>query len=80
MTKQKNGDRLVDEAAGQTKRGATRRTNSFIAGLLFVTKVGAGAFAGLTITAIILILALANFEQAHRMRGTRNIGSFSTIS
>jgi hypothetical protein len=27
-----------------------------------------------------LSLALANFEQAHRLRGTRNIGSFSTIS
>jgi hypothetical protein len=27
-----------------------------------------------------LSLALANFEQAHRLRGTRNIGSFSTIA
>jgi hypothetical protein len=27
-----------------------------------------------------LSLALANFERAHRLRGTRNIGSFSTIS
>ena len=27
-----------------------------------------------------LSLALANFEWAHRLRGTRNIGSFSTIS
>jgi hypothetical protein len=25
-------------------------------------------------------LTLANFEVAHRLRGTRNIGSFSTIS
>jgi hypothetical protein len=28
MTKQKNGDRLVDEAARLTKGGATRRRNS----------------------------------------------------
>jgi hypothetical protein len=28
MTKRKNGDRLVDEAARLTKRGATRRRNS----------------------------------------------------
>jgi hypothetical protein len=27
-----------------------------------------------------LSLTLANFEVAHRLRGTRNIGSFSTIS
>jgi hypothetical protein len=27
-----------------------------------------------------LILSLANFEWAHRSRGMRNIGSFSTIS
>jgi len=28
----------------------------------------------------VLSLTLANFERAHRLRGTRNIGSFSTIS
>jgi hypothetical protein len=28
----------------------------------------------------VLSLTLANFEVAHRLRGTRNIGSFSTIS
>jgi hypothetical protein len=34
----------------------------------------------MTIIAQQLSLALANFEQAHGLRGTRNIGSFSTIS
>jgi bacterial/archaeal transporter family-2 protein len=51
-----------------------------IAGLLFVTKVGAGAFAGLTITANILMsLAIDKFGwfgmEVHPLNGWRTLGA-----
>ena len=47
----------------------------------YMVRPGAGRAAALEIVfRDILSLTLANFEVAHRLRGTRNIGSFSTIS
>ena len=43
--------------------------------------LAASAFIGEVAKALAtLSLTLANFERAHRLRWTRNIGSFSTIS
>jgi bacterial/archaeal transporter family-2 protein len=56
-----------------------------IAGLLFVTKVGAGAFAGLTITANILMsLAIDKFGwfgmEVHPLSGWRMLGAALMVS
>jgi bacterial/archaeal transporter family-2 protein len=56
-----------------------------IAGLLFVTKVGAGAFAGLTITANILMsLAIDKFGwfgmEVHPLNGWRILGAALMVS
>jgi transporter family-2 protein len=56
-----------------------------IAGLLFVTKVGAGAFAGLTITANILMsLAIDKFGwfgmEVHPLNGWRMLGAALMVS
>jgi bacterial/archaeal transporter family-2 protein len=56
-----------------------------IAGLLFVTKVGAGAFAGLTITANILMsLAIDKFGwfgmEVHPLNGWRMLGAVLMVS
>ncbi len=56
-----------------------------VAGLLFVTKVGAGAFAGLTITANILMsLAIDKFGwfgmEAHPLNGWRMIGAVLMVA